>query len=393
MKTTDSLRVLLNCSTLVKGGALQVAVAVLTEVSRDSDARTWRILVSPEVLAGLQAGKEKSGTLDLVVVPASPAHSREARARVRGVERAWEPEVVFTLFGPAYVRFAAPHLCGVADGWVTHAGRLAFRLLPSWWRRLSVLWRVLYKAYWYRWADAWLVEAEVARQGLGRRWRFPTDRVHVVSNSCGDKYFSESFSARMPQVGERVRILCLSAYYPHKNLELLPAVARELRARKRGLDFEFVLTLPNKSREWGSIQEEAARLGVAECLTNAGPVAVEDGPELYRSCHMCILPSVLETFSANYPEAMATRRPMVTTDLAFARDICGKAAMYFRAMDAGAAAEVIVRLTEDRELWMRTVLAGEERLRMLPKPGDRLALYRRALAELVRGARRGRAGM
>lgn len=38
------------------------------------------------------------------------------------------------------------------------------------------------------------------------------------------------------------------------------------------------------------------------------------------------MPSLLECFTATYPEAMRMERPIVTTDLAFAQGLCGEAA-------------------------------------------------------------------
>jgi glycosyltransferase involved in cell wall biosynthesis len=292
-------------------------------------------------------------------------------------------DAVFTLFGPAYVRFDAPHLCGVADGWITHAGRVAYSQLGSWQRKVEALLRMGYKGYWYRQANAWVVEADVARRGLIRRWRVRPDKVFVVPNTCGDGYFAVKSEMRRPGPGERLRIGCLSAYYVHKNLELIPEVARALRAVRPALDFEFVLTLPGECEGWREIERRATSAGVSRYIRNVGPVRVADGPAFYEACHMVFLPTVLETFSANYPEAMAMKRPMVTTDLPFARDACGDAAEYFEPLNPHGAAAGILLLVDSEKRWRELVLAGERRLAALPRSAERLSLYEGCLRTML----------
>jgi glycosyltransferase involved in cell wall biosynthesis len=113
-----------------------------------------------------------------------------------------------------------------------------------------------------------------------------------------------------------------------------------------------------------------------------GPVPVSRGPEMYRTCHMLFLPSVLETFSANYPEAMAMGLPIVTTNLSFARDVCGEAGAYFEPMNARDAAETIGRLCGDERLWNSLVVEGKRILRSLPNQQMKYELYRNCIYDL-----------
>ena len=80
---------------------------------------------------------------------------------------------------------------------------------------------------------------------------------------------------------------------------------------------------------------------------------------------------MLETFSANYPEAMAMKRPIVTTDLDFARDACKDAALYYRPEDAKDAADKIVMLINQPATWEKLVENGSQVLNTLPTPENR----------------------
>lgn len=61
-------------------------------------------------------------------------------------------------------------------------------------------------------------------------------------------------------------------------------------------------------------------------------------------------------------------RPIVTTDLSFARDICGDAALYYSPMSAADAADTIVRLAHTPELRSSLIEKGKRRLRHFLTP-------------------------
>ncbi|MGC4006108.1 MAG: glycosyltransferase [Pirellulales bacterium] len=119
----------------------------------------------------------------------------------------------------------------------------------------------------------------------------------------------------------------------------------------------------------------AERLGVADAFVNLGPIAVADGPATYATCDALLLPTVLETFSANYPEAMALGLPIVTSDLDFAHDVCADAALYVPPRDPAAIAARIDDLLRDPALWNRLIDAGKARLPAFPRPDVRKDLY------------------
>ena len=65
------------------------------------------------------------------------------------------------------------------------------------------------------------------------------------------------------------------------------------------------------------------------------------------------------------------KRPIITTDLDFAHDICGDAALYYNPLDAVDAASKIARLTADEGLRSRLINEGSNRLKMFASPTER----------------------
>ncbi|BCA53558.1 hypothetical protein W02_06980 [Nitrospira sp. KM1] len=176
----------------------------------------------------------------------------------------------------------------------------------------------------------------------------------------------------------------MAAYYRHKYLEIVPVVAKELRSIQPDLRFEFVMTLPGEGDGIRKVMSKARALGVDDRIVNAGYVPLGQGPDIYRACHMLFLPSVLETFSASYPEAMAMGVPIVTTNLSFARDVCGNAATYFEPMNARDAAGAIIRVLKDAKLWHFLITEGKKVLHALPTQEMKYEMYKNCIYALHR---------
>ncbi len=368
---------LLNGSVIRRGGGVQACAAFVRQLVDGGMAGSWHFALSDVLvseLAGLGVALPSART---EVFAESPARSLVARRRLVGLERSLKPGLVFTFFGPAYVRFSRHHLCGVADGWVTHADALAYSTLGSWQARQRMRLLCAYKAHWLKAADEWVVEAEVARAGLAGRLGISPGRVHVIANSCAPHYLSAAHATPLLPTVPQVRALCFCEDYPHKNLSLVPQVARILLDRPDLRRIELLLTLPRGGEGERRILGAARTLGVAEAVRNLGSVPLEHGPALYRSCDLLFHPSLLETFPATYPEAMAMGVPIVTSDLPFARGICGDGALYFKPGDPQAASDAIVAAVAQESVRQRLIAAGRARLGSLGLPGEK---QRRLLA-------------
>ena len=100
-----------------------------------------------------------------------------------------------------------------------------------------------------------------------------------------------------------------------------------------------------------------------ESVVYVGKTDVSECPHLYNQADIMFMPTLLECFSATYPEAMRMGVPIVTTDLEFARGLCGDAACYYSAIEAEAAAEAIYKVSCDKEYAKRLVDNGKEQLK------------------------------
>lgn len=369
-----AVKVLINASNLVKGGAIQVAASFISQSLKDPAGISWHYAVSEQVATELKSlGFSAAG---MSVISESPAHSSASRKKLLVLERQLDPDVVFSVFGPVYLRFRAPHLMGVAVCWVTHSTWLAYSALPGWFRRLRAFARGIYSGYWLRFADRWVVEAENARRGMHRRLGIPLRRVAIVPNSCAEVFRdAEVPPAEVPDENSVVRLVYVSAYYAHKNIEIIPEVAADLRRLAPERRFEFVVTLPESEPALATIRTKAAKLGVENSVVSVGRISLPQVIDLYRSAHICFMPSLLETFSANYPEAMSLGRPIIASDLDFAHAVCRDAAVYFDPSSSIAAANSIIDLINDRQRWRDCIEKGYQVLNSLPTSRQKHEMY------------------
>ena len=160
-------------------------------------------------------------------------------------------------------------------------------------------------------------------------------------------------SRKLPSF-DGVTTLSISSHYPHKNFEILIGAARSLLKEHPNLKFRFVLTF------------DAIEMPVPEDVRAhfifIGKVDVSECPYLYQQADIMFMPTLMECFTATYPEAMRMGVPIITTDLEFAHGLCGEAACYYSAVDAKAAAEAIYHVATDKEYANCLIENGKKQL-------------------------------
>jgi len=378
------MKVLIDGTPLSAGGGVQAAIALLVGM-RGCPQIAWRAVMSAQTrvaLGAAWAGDErvafvrKDGWRDFWAINRA-LHEAEA---------VFAPDVVFTVFGPAYFRARAPHVCGFArprmiynDASVRGVAARGASPTPRWeaqpprpTRFGDIKFGDIFRARSLRRMDHVILETEIAAERVIARLGISRQRVSVIANGV-NPIFMEFAPGPILEMGRRV-ILVPSAYYRHKNLEIIPAIAEELLRREPGLDFEFRLTLEAASPEWLGIARDAELRGVGGRVVTAGVLTLAELAAAYGAAWVVMLPTLMEISTAVYPEAFHMRRPMVTSDRAFAHGLCGDAALYADPLDADGFADAIARVLRDDELRERLVAAGRVRLaEAYPSPGEKFA--------------------
>lgn len=192
-----------------------------------------------------------------------------------------------------------------------------------------------YVALHMRYATSYAMQTEVMRTRLLARFRLPEDRVFILPNAPVEPEDTEI--SPLPELTGPLKLLFLSRYYPHKHFECLPALARILR--DRNIPVEITLTISKD--EASGAAKVLERLHGLTAIRNIGPVPIAGVGSLMRSHHGIFLPSLMESFSGAYAEALLHRRLIFTSQLDFATSLLGDAAFYFDPLRPEHIAEVL----------------------------------------------------
>lgn len=372
------MKILVNATNLVVGGGVQVATSFVVEAVRKAEPDIeWTFCVSRAVAENVR--KILGSGWEGEVFEQNPNHiraGRAARERLSQISEAVKPDLIFTVFGPFWKKFAGrfngqptAHLCGCAVGWSTHPNRLVYEKIgrvQTLKRKVRQIWDFLC----LRRAQYFWIELDIAREGLKRGAGTDDAHIRTIGNTCA-QVFHDTPKSDADFSEKEIRLLVMGAPYVHKNFDIVPDVLAALKKQAPEREFVFTLTAPESGNEWKSIKARAEALGVGDGLRTVGKVSLTDCPKLYSDNHIVFMPTLLETFSATYPEAMAMRRPIVTTDLNFAHSICGNAAVYYSPLSAEDAAAKILRVVENSGLRDDLITEGGKVLSALPSPQEK----------------------
>ena len=87
------------------------------------------------------------------------------------------------------------------------------------------------------------------------------------------------------------------------------------------------------------------------------------------------MPTLLECFSATYPESMRMSVPILTSDMPFATDVCGDAALYFDPLSPKSIGDAIHSLASSEALRAELAEKGQLRLSTLETSLTRAQKY------------------
>lgn len=361
------MKIVINTAHQRFGGGIQVALSFVYECRYFPD-HEYYVWVGPGVAKSLKEDDFAPnfhftyfnfGVINLTTTP-------RINRRLQIEEQKVQPDVIIATSGPSYFHSNAPQIIGFNLGYYIYPespyiqGLTLFQSI-----RLNIK-KQIHFHFFKRDASAYFVQTDDVNQRVRRELK--TKEVYTVTNTHNGFYNSwKKYPDRLPtKDAEVLRCITISAYYAHKNLEIIPKVLEELR-RCGYNKVEFVLTLKEEDFQ--------KHIPPDPNIINVGPVVPEACPSLYNECDVLFLPTLIECFSASYPEAMVMDLPIVTTDLGFARSICGDAALYFEAQDPISAADAIIQLLSSPDLGEALVSEGRKQIEKFDTPQKRAYKY------------------
>ena len=208
-------------------------------------------------------------------------------------------------------------------------------------RRDYKLWADTWIKGWFarrsvHWADVTVAPSKAFAEDLSK-WT-GKNVLSVYHGFDHDLFFRDSpplskeIRQKLDDTAGSLRLLFVSHYTYYRNFETLLRALPVLRAALPPRKLRLILTC--EFRPSGGYHTDLAaallpRLDVGTEVVQLGPVPYRSLSHLYRACDMYVTPAYAETFAHPLVEAMASGLPVIASDLAVHREICGSAALYF----------------------------------------------------------------
>ena len=189
-------------------------------------------------------------------------------------------------------------------------------------------------------------------------------RAELMPNAVSFQV-AENMAINQPEILQRIKapikLFVLTRYYAHKNLELIIECFDRFRDELQ--DFCCLLTIDRDQHPLaGKLLDSIRHKGLEDQIVNIGPVPQQRLGDYYFASDALLLPTLLESFTSTYLEAMKFDCPVITSDLDFAREVCADAALYFDPWDAAALKDALMRFRDQPELREAMVERGRERI-------------------------------
>jgi glycosyltransferase involved in cell wall biosynthesis len=363
------MKFIINTSNLYVGGGVQVALSFVNELKQIDKSHEYHIFMSLAINAQLSQ-RTFADNFKFYLIENSPS-SLKTRKKIVAIlsqlEEQIKPDIVFTVFGPSYWRPKVKHIMGFALPWMINPHSVAYERLPLI-QRLKMRLLNWYKKFYVRNdADFYVVETEDVKHRMDEIIGIKSKNIFVVGNTHSSLFDEDNFNKFDIRYDDAntFKLVAISHNYPHKNLKIIKEVVPYLKESK--IDFVFYVTVDKSSYD--------ELFAGVENIVNLGPIETKYCPSIYQQCDAMFLPTLLECFSASYPEAMKMKLPILTSNYSFAEDICKDAALYFDPLDPKDIAAKIKTLINDHALQKKLVENGVRCLKMFQTAQSRAEKY------------------
>ncbi|MDR1384752.1 MAG: glycosyltransferase [Planctomycetaceae bacterium] len=171
---------------------------------------------------------------------------------------------------------------------------------------------------------------------------------------------------------DKFKLFVLTRYYVHKNLEILIELFRKYQKQLNNV--LVVLTIDEEHHPQAKkMLNDIKKYGLQQNIISVGSIPQNELGNYYKNTNALLLPTLLESFSGTYLEAMNFETPILTSDMDFAHHICGDAAIYFDPFDVNSIYNAIIKLKESPELARRMIETGNKQKELFSTSWDDIA--------------------
>lgn len=378
------MKLIINTNTLIGSGVTQVATSFLYECLSLNDSNEYHVFLGEKVENSInkELFDSRFHFYSLPIKPLAIGRGgMSAIIQMKKLESIIKPDAVFTVFGPAWWRPKAKHLQGYAHPYYIYPEGPYLKLLNVKERLKVNLLKYIYCYFLKRGGRYFVTETEFVSSRLRKLLDLQYDSVFTASNTCNSffrEFKDDKRISLLPRKNkDEFRFISLCTLQGHKNLSILNKVIPLLK-QKGYSNIKFILTIEHNLLQSSFIRE------VRDNIVNVGRILPSDCPYLFNECDALFLPTLAECFTANYPEAMSLSKPILTSNLPFAIDVCQNAALYFDPLDEVDICDKIITIVKNENLRSEIVNNGKSVLKTFLTPRERALKYLEILNIIIK---------
>lgn len=210
-------------------------------------------------------------------------------------------------------------------------------------------------------------QTETMRKRFAQHLGFSIERISVCPNAVSAHVFkSEVWPIELEDCRDRFVMLVLTKYYQHKNLERIVECFIRFKTELQNVVCVMPVTA-NQGKHAAALVRTIRSCGLQQQLRCVDSIPQHRLGEFFHAARVMFLPTLLESFSGTYLEAMQFGVPILTSDLDFAHEICGDAASYIDPYSIESIKDGVLRLKDDAEYGAELVRRGHARYQQIFK--------------------------
>lgn len=183
---------------------------------------------------------------------------------------------------------------------------------------------------------------------VNRLKQFYPKNSYTVLNNPVSHFSNEEEDVKISFLKSNFYLFFLTRYYEHKNLESIIPLAKEIK--KNGDNIKILITIEkNQGSGARKLLNKIVSNKLNEIIINVGQVSLAQVTSLYKKIDALFMPTLLESFSGTYVESMYFEKPILTSDLDFAKEICGNGAIYFNPFNTNEQLDAIKFISENNK--------------------------------------------
>ncbi len=220
---------------------------------------------------------------------------------------------------------------------------------------------ILIKKY-IKYPLAVIAQTETVRARLKRYYGLKEVEVIPSAVSLENLEVGDCFDFKLP--ADKFKLLHPSACSPHKNMGIFISLAKKIK--EQGLPYLIIVTIdPGRSKDAKKLMAKVKKEKLEDMILNLGHICMKNIASLYKQSDALLMPTLLESYGLPYVEAMYHKKTVFTSDLDFARDVCGEAAFYFSPVNEDSILETIKKAYLNIEERALKIKEGDNKIKQL----------------------------